>query len=1183
MATERRLAALFYEIRAKTEGLQQDLNAAEKQFGKLSEFVKANPTAAIAALGVAIAGVALQATKMASEVETALRRVGNSIPNGVAGLDTLRAGIESVARDTGRAQADIARDLATIARQGVEGPEEAIQRLKAVQTAADATGEDINGIIEGLDQTLDLFGGSSEDAARALGSLFAAAKGRSSLTDLFAALQAAAPAVSKLKLDLDTTARALAALGDQGKSPKQAATELKALAEQGEAGRRVIVQLAESIPATTDGFTELTKAANDFNNSAEQLNKRALNDFQSAMIDLGRAILPTVSAELRDLIDIIELFTGAKAKRLKELGVTDLGAKFSESIRANADVLELQARGIRSAAKDLDKALASGSTELIATTTEGLRAVAVGLDHLVDIGILKADEVAAARKRLDDATRQAGSGAPLRATATTTADDIKEQQKAAKDAQEEIEKLAERLSRLGSVQSQTTGQTHLSATAYADFAAEIAKASAKFPQFSGDLEAMSRQLFSLRQAASQFEAAELAREIETLLASFTTTTVDDLEISLKKLQQTLRQKGATEEQIAQITKLEEAFIEVKKSSDELDAALEQGRRGGITPLKEMVRLLQQLAAAEEKLKALESAGPEHDRERKELLEQIAKLQARIKELQEQTEESTKKTTTATSSFRDKLNDALKLAFGLASALGGADDTLVRMIGSASQIADGLASISKLAKDVGGFAKLFSSGKGIVSALPGIGQIIGGGIAIASLLDDPDARANREATQKNTVALRQLEKSLGDLARIQLSGRTTSAVQSAISTIDLKGVSSNVEAFKRFTAAIRSSGLAIEDVMELAKSLGFDLTRFTAAGLKAFQKGLKELDFKAFADTFAGQLSALEQRFRLFDVNEPSAQFDALIDLLTDPVRGAPALFGALDGIDTKTKEGRDKAKEQIRKIFDAIVAGAIDPDQLGGLNLDQLRDVLDRLFGLLGDGVDTVTSLLEKLNEAFATIDEDLEIAGISDPLQRAIRRAAAAIANDPRIASALGGLDLANAEQRQQAIKALQGLAEGADKELRQIILELLRSIRDIPATTGRPGEVEIVANAAKGLTETTGNRMADYLATANIILREQLEVLAQIRDFIGPQVPTSLISAPSFSGALGASALVSGPTITVTVGDIVVQATGDLSAPGAAQSLAAQLSPALIRQISEGLARQARGDARAGGVILS
>jgi hypothetical protein len=86
----RRISELFYELRANTEGLKKDLDDGQRQLGKFSQFVERNPTAVVGALGVALAGIGIEATHMAERTEGALRRIAVNIPEGIRGAEQLR-------------------------------------------------------------------------------------------------------------------------------------------------------------------------------------------------------------------------------------------------------------------------------------------------------------------------------------------------------------------------------------------------------------------------------------------------------------------------------------------------------------------------------------------------------------------------------------------------------------------------------------------------------------------------------------------------------------------------------------------------------------------------------------------------------------------------------------------------------------------------------------------------------------------------------------------------------------------------------------------------------------------------------------------------------------------------------------------------------------------------------------
>src|SRR5687768_10271741 len=101
MATSRRLGEVFYEVRGRVTGLEKDLQSAERQFGQLTTFVKANPVAAVTAVGVAAAGMAVKAIRAAAEMESAMRRVKAAIPD-PGGITALRKEVDLLANASGR-------------------------------------------------------------------------------------------------------------------------------------------------------------------------------------------------------------------------------------------------------------------------------------------------------------------------------------------------------------------------------------------------------------------------------------------------------------------------------------------------------------------------------------------------------------------------------------------------------------------------------------------------------------------------------------------------------------------------------------------------------------------------------------------------------------------------------------------------------------------------------------------------------------------------------------------------------------------------------------------------------------------------------------------------------------------------------------------------------------------------
>ncbi len=89
--------------------------------------------------------------------------------------------------------------------------------------------------------------------------------------------------------------------------------------------------------------------------------------------------------------------------------------------------------------------------------------------------------------------------------------------------------------------------------------------------------------------------------------------------------------------------------------------------------------------------------------------------------------------------------------------------------------------------------------------------------------------------------------------------------------------------------------------------------------------------------------------------------------------------------------------------------------------------------------------------------------------------------------------------------LKEVLGLDAAARAKTAAGAPDLLAVNRGLP-----PGETEATVYAAKALTETTGNRMADYLSAILIVERQQLDAMRN-----GPLGATRPLGAPSFSFA--------------------------------------------------------------------
>lgn len=409
MAPTRKLAELFFDLRARTEGLQKDVATAERQMGRLTTFVLKNPVVAIAAVGTAAAGAALQAIRMASEIEGSMRRVQASTAGGSDGIRRLRAEVADLAKSSGIAQAELARAAESAARSSANTIETG-QRLRAATLAATATGGDITEILGGLDQVLDLFNESGDKSAQVIAELVAAAKGRQPLADLFAQLQAAAPVIQALNLDLPTTARALVALGESGLSTKQVNTALKELAEGGAAGRQEIERLASTILTAVDPMRDLQQAFDDATASGEGFNAKIRENINATLIDLGNKLLPAVNAGLGQLLRLLGGGTAATSARNGALASLLLFGK-----DGTLSTLDKEFRSAKDGALLLAKAFEEGGAVVNTLDKEQLAALEQRLRFLSSIEVIKfvsPDEVTRVRALLTEVQRLQAATAP---------------------------------------------------------------------------------------------------------------------------------------------------------------------------------------------------------------------------------------------------------------------------------------------------------------------------------------------------------------------------------------------------------------------------------------------------------------------------------------------------------------------------------------------------------------------------------------------------------------------------------------------------------------------------------------------------------------------------------------------------------------------------------------------------
>lgn len=247
------------------------------------------------------------------------------------------------------------------------------------------------------------------------------------------------------------------------------------------------------------------------------------------------------------------------------------------------------------------------------------------------------------------------------------------------------------------------------------------------------------------------------------------------------------------------------------------------------------------------------------------------------------------------------------------------------------------------------------------------------------------------------------------------------------------------------------------------------------------------------------LDGAELRIRLNDVTDPAEQLQIRLDALREAF---PALSAVLGEFDVSTQAGRDALEAWIRAIAES-------PDQLAaladatGLSIDELLEALAGLEDGADAAAEKVLTLAERLGQAFDEVDYRAELEGVTDPLERLRRAAAAAGSVLPELADIFSRFKVDTVEGRAGAEAALIALGQTTtDAAVRSAVLRLLTQLRGIPVSGGAfggqgdgsaaAGGAASRANvqAASTITEVTGNRLVDLFGR-NVAATERIEGL--------------------------------------------------------------------------------------------
>lgn len=624
-----------------------------------------------------------------------------------------------------------------------------------------------------------------------------------------------------------------------------------------------------------------------------------------------------------------------------------------------------------------DAALAAAKAQLEAVAGRSLQvqknAERAVKEAQADVDRINAEikKTAAALQALDQETLTPKRPATITTTTTSPAGDAERLKRAAdataqgaaafRDVRQAIEDL------VGSVRG---GESVL--TAFDRKVREIEDAFAKLKAPTREQTAEFGQLRAAAAAAREtllsITGKQAAAELRKIEAALTPSVLDEMAIATQELRDRLIELKAPPEVAQRILELKQALDDASTSGSALDERLDAITTSGAGSLRQMIALGELRREKEAELLGITQKGEAADRRRAVLKAQIAKIQAEEAKLANDQATAEARTVDHASQLLTIVQDVASAAFGIATAFLGADASLTKMLGSAVQIASSLSRIGELADDAGGLSKLFSSGAGIASALPAIGGIIGGLAGFSSLLskgETPAQRAQRQVLEQNNQRLKELRDTMAKSVGGAISGtnrRTLEALNRVpfttpgVPEIDPVTGEAVVRDVARSGAAIladlRAAGVGLDELRASAKAVGITLSQNpTADELYQLGAALGELDFQAFANSFAGAMERLNAEFELFPARFQSSvdRFKAIVGELNDPKTGAPALFKGLAGIDTSTAEGQQAALAEIQRLFQLYKDAKLTSDDLNGLSLDEFFETLKRLKQELGD------------------------------------------------------------------------------------------------------------------------------------------------------------------------------------------------------------------------------------------
>jgi hypothetical protein len=1160
------------------------------EFGKLASGVAAG--AAAAALGL----VAARALEVAGAFDLATRQAAAASPALRRDLGGLQEGLRDAALETKRTLEEVSSLAVVISRQGVTGTEDLLRRVRASSELAKVTGESVESVASGLDQTLDVFALSETQIDEVSAKLFALAETGIPLNELFAVLQRAAPTLKDAGIGFDQAAAALAYMIDSGENAGQAAKRFRELASDGGEGLETIRQFALLANPAADGAERLAEALQLVEDASLESADAMQAKLSVALGLIGRGALDALGP-FRSLANLIldVIIAGDKLEqRQREWvknkfgfgggggsggGVVPTSSPITATpprIQVLPDIVTTETSNatrtaIRESQRDAEKA-----TKALGAMRESLARVKAELMGLAPSPAIQAILDNAAKQRsalMGGSPEQRAEGEEIIRQTERYEIALVQIGRTLGDLEPRVKKSTIVVEDFGVEAKDTTGSINQLANALED---------KQFQQALDDINEMADFAMGVYDVADAIIAlgsatGALSGETAQALSGFV-----GLVASASSLSATLEafktldsagnagaSAGAVLSSAATVAFQAAGLISSLFAENPAIKAANDSLRENAIALRENTAGLLRVSASGSAQQGVRAA-----------IDTVrgGRVDARIDQLLDIGGPAKGSAAKLVTGVLDSLGVSMDDLRQLAEELGLdfvdlTKDTVPQFLLFLDQMGIKLDEASVFGNDfAGALSRLNASFK--VNGTDGPGQFA----AFVKLLTDPATGAP----------------AIFDA----LKGLDVSSPEGAAKARELlRGIFEDLDGFEKLDFGELSQSEAVDAILQLLGTL----PDFPAK------------DLLTKAEQFALAVSAFNRAARVFDLT-PIEQAERFLDILGD---FAPELADAVSGFDLTTADGLAGAIAFLQDYFEQVEAGTVSLDGLG-FTLDDLVSVIDMLQGVAADAADEVARLARE--EADRAAQAERDAAQAEEDAKRAQERAAqlaeqaAQQAERDRVAtgerglriagdqaslfdisgndlvkfraavfdqgsggllsSITGGADLGTGGGQAAALEALKTffLANpngtdagvfGADA-VRSQVLDLAELLKEQLAVSVTGGGANESFGFSRNITEAGADRLTGQLGTANLFLEDIRDIL--LERLTSPLSPVTL-STPALPAAIGAAG--------TNVGSIVLYLSvgGSTPVPGTLSAGTQNNLTELVRQIVRELNLQSAG----------